>query len=217
MRLFLRNTPAVVLVLCGLVCGCSHKKPPAMTTFGDDVTFLKKHTDVMVLANSSGKSKIAVAPALQGRVLTSTADGDTGESFGWINRAYFDEASKAGKSRPHISPFGGEDRFWLGPEGGQFSIFFAPGDPFDLDHWYTPAFIDREPFNTVSQSGDRAVFHRHITFSNYSGTRFDVNINRTIRLLSMIEGWHRLGKEPVGDVNIVAFESDNVITNNGTT
>jgi hypothetical protein len=26
---------------------------------------------------------------------------------------------------PHINVFGGEDRFWLGPEGGQFSIFFA--------------------------------------------------------------------------------------------
>ena len=32
-----------------------------------------------------------------------------------------------------MNGFGGEDRFWLGPEGGQFSIFFKKDDPFDLE------------------------------------------------------------------------------------
>jgi hypothetical protein len=30
---------------------------------------------------------------------------------------------------------GGEDRFWLGPEGGQYALYFNAGDPFDLDHY----------------------------------------------------------------------------------
>ena len=38
----------------------------------------------------------------------------------------------SGKTQPHINVYGGEDRFWLGPEGGQFSIFFAKDAKFDL-------------------------------------------------------------------------------------
>ena len=83
----------------------------------------------------SGKAKVALVPAWQGRVMTSTMGGDTGPSFGWINR----ELIASGKILPHMNAFGGEDRFWLGPEGGQFSIFFAKGVPFDLEHWFTPA------------------------------------------------------------------------------
>ena len=44
----------------------------------------------------------------------------------------------------------GEDRFWLGPEGGQFALFFKKGDPFDLDHWQTPAMMDTEPFEDIA-------------------------------------------------------------------
>src|SRR4051812_467513 len=94
-------------------------------TFGDDIGFLKQHTDLIVLSDKAGKAKVAVAPKMQGRVLTSTANGDSGQSFGWINR----ELIASHQVQPHINVFGGEDRFWLGPEGGQFSIFFAKGVP----------------------------------------------------------------------------------------
>ena len=91
------------------------------TTFGDDVAFLKAHADLIVLTDATGAAKVALAATWQGRVLTSTAAGDGGPSFGWINR----ELIASGQVQPHINVFGGEDRFWLGPEGGQFSIFFA--------------------------------------------------------------------------------------------
>src|SRR5271165_5441896 len=87
-------------------------------SFGDDLAFLQKHTDVVVLHDPSNMAQVAVAPAWQGRVLTSTADGAGGASFGWINR----ELISSGKLLPHINVFGGEDRFWLGPEGGQFGV-----------------------------------------------------------------------------------------------
>ena len=107
-------------------------------TFGEDAAFLSRHTPLVVLSDRAGKSKVAVAPAWQGRVMTSTADGDGGRGYGWINR----DLISSGKLQEHINVFGGEDRFWLGPEGGQFSIFFAHGAPFDLEHWFTPAAID---------------------------------------------------------------------------
>ena len=55
-------------------------------TFGDDTTFLKGHTDVIVLSDKQGAAEVAVVPAWQGRVMTSSSEGDAGFSYGWINR-----------------------------------------------------------------------------------------------------------------------------------
>ena len=78
--------------------------------------------------------------------MTSTAEGDAGFSFGWINR----ELIASGKILPHINAFGGEERLWLGPEGGQFSIFFRKGKSFVYEDWQTPAFLDTAPFELIS-------------------------------------------------------------------
>ncbi len=110
------------------------KEKPKSASFGEDLAFLRQHTEVALLADKSGNAQVAVAPAYQGRVMTSTAGGAKGLSYGWVNRKLI----ASGKFEPHINVFGGEDRFWLGPEGGQFSIFFAKGVPFDLEHWFTP-------------------------------------------------------------------------------
>jgi hypothetical protein len=182
--------------------------------FQDDVEFLRKYTDVVVLKSQDGRSQLAVSAKLQGRVMTSTADGDHGLSFGWINRDYFKEVA-AGKVNKHISPYGGEDRFWLGPEGGQFAIFFAPGSSFDLDHWFTPPAIDSEPFEMPGSSTDRATFTRKISLTNFSGTKFDVDVTRDVRLMATKDAWLRLGVDPMDDVKVVAYETDNSIRNAG--
>ncbi len=91
--------------------------PVQAQSFADDVAFLRQHTSVVVLSAKKGQARVAVCPELQGRVLTSSARGDRGPSYGWINRALI--ASK--QRTPHINAYGGEDRFWLGPEGGQFA------------------------------------------------------------------------------------------------
>jgi hypothetical protein len=143
--------------------------------------------------------------------MTSSADGDPGYSFGWINR----ELIASGKVQPHINARGGEDRFWLGPEGGQFSIFFAKGAPFDLEHWFTPAPIDTLPYQVVSQSFDKAAFTASFSLTNYSGTRFDLKVNRQVRILGSAEAWAKLGSKPNSDVKLVAYETDNEIANAG--
>src|SRR5687768_6033931 len=119
-------------------------------TFGADVAFLRQYTDVIVLRDAHGTAQVALAPAWQGRVMTSTTAGEAGRSFGWINR----ELIASRTVQPHINVFGGEDRFWLGPEGGQFSIYFAKGAPFEPAHWFVPAAFDTRPFRTVSQAKD---------------------------------------------------------------
>ena len=180
-------------------------------SFGDDTAFLKSHTDLIVLSDKQGLAKVAVAPAWQGRVMTSTAGGDAGRSFGWINR----ELIASGKLLPHMNAFGGEDRFWMGPEGGQFSIFFAKGAKFEFADWQTPAVFDTLPFKVVSQSPDQAVFAAEFSLTNYSGTRFEVAVNREVRLLDTAAAWKKLGVPPAQDVSLVAYETDNKITNAG--
>jgi len=187
--------------------------PPSSdaATFGEDVAFLRAHTEIIVLNGERGLAKVAIAPAWQGRVMTSTAGNNAGRSFGWVNRGLI----ASGKLLPHMNAFGGEDRFWLGPEGGQFSIYFAQGAKFDLDHWFVPAAFDTLPFKTVSQSKDRATFALDIALTNYSGTQFQVAVNREVRLLDTAAAWEKLGLPPSGQASLVAYETDNRITNTG--
>jgi hypothetical protein len=113
---------AVLIVALAAGCGKPTPKAPEGILFKDDLAFLESHTKPVVLIGANGLAQVAVNPDLQGRVMTSTADGTDGLSFGWINR----ELLASGVNNPHINAFGGEDRFWIGPEGGQFSIFSGP-------------------------------------------------------------------------------------------
>jgi hypothetical protein len=204
-----RNIPATTLVIMTATASLTPRAGAA--TFGDDAAFLKGHTELIVLSDKSGHARVAISPAWQGRVMTSTAGGDAGRSFGWINR----ELIASGKLLPHMNAFGGEDRFWMGPEGGQFSIFFAPGARFELADWQTPAVFDTLPFKVVSQSPNQAAFAAEFELTNYSGTRFAVAVSRTVRVLDTAAAWKKLGVRPGQDVSLVGFETDNRITNTG--
>jgi hypothetical protein len=184
-------------------------------TFGYDLKFLKKyHKDLILLGDESDTgAQIIILPAYQGRVMTSTAEGNGGMSFGWINYELID----SNREEEHFHAFGGEERFWLGPEGGQFSIYFKKGDPFDFDHWYVPKAIDTEPFILVSASKTEANFQREISLKNYAGFEFNLRVTRNIRLLSKTEIPLFLGVPISENLQIVGFESNNSITNTGNT
>ena len=194
---------AVFLGLLALVTGAPHG-------FDDDLAFLKQHTEVVVLGDATG-ARIAVVPAWQGRVVTSTVGGLAAPSYGWINRELV--ASK--KLQPHMNAFGGEDRLWLGPEGGQYSIFFRAGDPFDLEHWQTPPLIDSEPWPVTERNPRQVVFRREGRLVNYSGTPFEFRLERTIRLLERDTAARELAVPVPAELKLVAFESENVLVNTG--
>jgi len=203
-----------VLMCVAILAGCAKKEAQmAKKTFGDDVTFLKKYADVVLLSNGSGNGQVAVLPGMQGRVMTSSAEGTAGLSFGWINR----ELVASGQIAEHINVYGGEDRFWIGPEGGQYSVFFKEGVPFDLEHWFTPASIDTEPFELVSKSENRAVLKKDMQLENYSRTVFNLRVDREVRVLEAYEAGNLLGVSPGQTVRMVAFESINKMTNTGAT
>jgi len=199
------------LIVIALAAGCAKPaKAPEGILFKDDLAFLRTHTKVVVLSDAAGQAQVAVNPDLQGRVMTSTAAGPEGMSFGWIGR----EAIASGVNNPHMNSFGGEDRFWLGPEGGQFSIFFKKGDPFDLDHWWTPPPVNEGSFDVAARDKDRVHFRKLMKLVNYSGTEFDLEVNREVRLLVPAEV-EALGVPVPAGVKTVAYATDNNITNLG--
>jgi len=55
---------------------------PSSVTFSDDLSFMKKHTPIVLLKN--GDAAVAIAPAYQGRVMTSTFD--TGRTHLYLRR-----------------------------------------------------------------------------------------------------------------------------------
>jgi hypothetical protein len=205
----MKNT--TIQTLLAMAVSLSLGESTRAASFGEDVAFLRQHTDVLVLSDSQGQAKVAVVPGWQGRVMTSAAAGDEGRSFGWINR----ELLESGKLQPHMNAFGGEDRFWMGPEGGQFSIYFAKGAKFEFANWFVPAVFDTLPYKLDRQAQDRAAFSSEFTLTNYSGTVFEVGVQREIRLLAAAAAWKKLGARSADGVQLVAYESDNRITNRG--
>jgi len=181
-------------------------------TFGYDLSFLKKyHKDLVLLEEEGTGAKVIVLPAYQGRVMTSSAQGNEGISFGWVNHDFI----AAEKAVEHFNVFGGEERFWMGPEGGQFSIYFKKGVEFTFDNWFVPKEIDTEPFNLLSSSKSSVSFEKEMHLENYSGNQFDLKVNRSISLLNKNAIETAIGIAVPEGVQAVAFESNNSITNLG--
>jgi hypothetical protein len=176
--------------------------------YGYNRNFLNRFTKVIELRR--GNSSIAVVPDWQGRVMTSTAEGDSGYSFGWINHKLIE----TGKLQPHINAFGGEERIWLGPEGGQYSIYFKKGTSFVFENWQTPDFIDTTPYNIISQSDTSALFSKDIVTENYSGTVFSIRLEREVSILGN-EFISKLLNEDITGLKCVAYKSDNKLINRG--
>jgi len=196
----------------------AYERPPASDeasadglTFGAATELLRTYTKLIVLSGDSGDAKVALAPAWQGRVMTSTVKGDAGRSLGWLNRNQI--ASQ--KFVPHMNVFGGEERFWIGPEGGQYSIFHASGGGFGWENWQVPPPLDSLPFEVVRVSRTSALFRSAFALTNYSGTRFEVSVQREVRVLSSDVAWGHLGISALNDVSIVAYESHNTLRNAG--
>lgn len=170
------------------------------STFADDVAFLSKYGPVHVLEGKGG-ARVALSAKYQGRVMTSAVE-QSGTSFGWINRDFIG----AGKTGTQFDNYGGEDRFWLGPEGGQFGLYFPPGKPFAFDIWQVPAALQEGAWDMPEATPARAVFKKTMTVTNWSGTAFTLEIERTVRLVDV----------PAADgVRAVAYETVNKITNKG--
>lgn len=178
-------------------------------TYGYDIEFLNKHTKPIELSN--GKARVIVSPEYQGRVMTSSADGESGLSYGWINH----DLIESGEVLKQINPVGGEERFWLGPEGGQFSIFFKNGSSFDFSNWATPAFLDTEIYPVVNQNKTSAEFSKSVEIRNYSNFQFNFDASRKVDLLDDNSIKSDLKITFSEEIKAVAYKTTNQLKNTG--
>jgi hypothetical protein len=202
---------AIAIALGGgmTIAGTDAKPHASLHSFSSVLHEVSSVHEVIVLASPDNRAMVAVCPALQGRVLTSSAEGADGLAFGWVNS----ELIRSRTVQPHFNAYGGEDRLWIGPEGGQFSVFFAPGAPFDLAHWNTPAPIDTEPFQLLNRSTTSVKLRKTFDLLNYSGNHFHVQIDREVTLLPIEYLRTELHLTPQSHLQVVGYESRNTLTN----
>jgi hypothetical protein len=194
-----------------MVAGCRRPADSAAYTagsFGYDRHFLSDRDSVIVL--SSGPASVLVSPRYQGKVFTSTAAGDGGRSFGWVHYKAFD-----GPLDAHMNAYGGEDRFWLGPEGGKFSLFFPPGARMEFANWKTPAPFDTETWDVISSSSVAVDLRKDMQLVNYAGTRLSLSVDRLVKILSRGAIDSVLGLFPDTAVSVVGYTTVNTLTNTG--
>ena len=178
--------------------------------FGYDLEFLQKYDSVLILSNESGLGQILVSPKYQGKVFTSTANGPDGKSFGWVNYKAF-----SAPVDPHMNAYGGEDRLWLGPEGGPFSLYFENGKEMVYENWKTPTSIDTESWKLISADGSSAKMEKDTELKNYAGTVLTMKLNRDIKMLSNSQIESDLGIQLSDKIKSVGFSTLNSITNTG--
>jgi hypothetical protein len=192
--------------------------PLLAATYQDDLALLKRHTEIIELA--SGDARVAIAPAWQGRIMTSTATGPAGAGFGWINPEVIAQGIKPESERSglakHIHVFGGEERLWFGPEGGPFALFFPPKVEQTFENWKTPAAIDTEPFEVSgTPTESSADFTRSFQLQNRAGTTFDMQVRRRVSLTPPEHLAKILGGEIPETVRVVAYTTENTVKNTG--
>ena len=196
-----------------LVAGCtSSEKKYDMGSYGYDAAFLQAHgIEFLELQSPDGEAKVMVVPSLQGRVMTSTAGGDGGNSYGWINYRFLE----AGEWNTQFNPVGGEERFWIGPEGGAFSYYFKPGAEQVYENWVVPPVIDTDSYHIEEPTTDRLRFSKSVVLGNARGCPFSMDIGRTVSRLDANAVDSLLGMKLPSGLAVVAYESENVLTNRG--
>ncbi len=204
---------SIISILSVGACSPTDKKKQTMDyqkgQYGYDVEHLKEYvTTIELVAN---ESRVVIVPEYQGRVMTSTTDGMEGFSFGWMNH---EQIAKEEMSE-QFNPFGGEERFWLGPEGGQFSIYFEKGKTMSFENWDVPPAIDTMPWDVSEVNPETATFIKQFKLENYSGNLFDIEITRRISIIDPTEVKNLLKVDVGRSVKSVAYESLNQLKNAG--
>lgn len=203
----------LVIMTVSLNSSCQKETLSNKGSFGYDVDFLQQYQSLVILqAADNPKAQIAVVPQYQGRVMTSTSNANEGTSYGWINYDLIESKQHV----PHMNAFGGEDRLWLSPEGGQYSVYFQQGNVFDYENWQTPPVIDTDAYEIVAQSEASVSFHKKASLVNYLGTPLDFDIDRTITIFTTAQIQQNLGIEDLSALQVVGYESVNTLTNTGT-
>jgi hypothetical protein len=171
-------------------------------SFANEVQLLKKHYSPIIL--SRDKQKVIVLAELQGRVMSSTSQGDKYNGYGWFNYEYL--------SKPHHdrnAAMGGADRLWFGPDASKYSLFFEPGVKTIPENINVPIAVSMTPFDVISKANDSVTLTKALAMKNYQGFNFKFKVDRTIQLLDKTQ----LPMPLPADINWVGYSTTTSVEN----
>jgi hypothetical protein len=163
--------------------------------------------DAYVLTGRNPKCKALVCPDLAGRVMGTTTGGENGIFGGFIDEQAFLEGMK-----DFWDNWGGEERYWIGPEGGQFGLMFKDRCEC-FAHYNVHEGFNRTPYKVVevSPKGTSITMRCRMRLKNKIGTRFHVEVTRRITFLDDCPFTNGCGEA----VSFVGFQSESSLRNIG--
>lgn len=181
-------------------------------TYGDNLAFFKANgIETVELQSPDGQCRVLTVPAYQGRVMTSTTGGDEGRSYGWVNHDYI----ASGEVNPQFNSYGGEERFWIGPEGGPNSWFFKEGQEQIYANWKVPSVIDTDTYEIVERSDAAVTYASHAVLANASGREFSIGFRRKVEIVPKSDVAEILGVPVPEGVRALVYSTANTLTNEG--
>jgi hypothetical protein len=202
--------------MCAIIIACNQRSDKGNVidtfekgTFGYDLNYLSKKDSIIVLSDDNNHAQIIVSPKYQAKVFTSSTDGAEGKSLGFVNYKVLD----SGEIDEHMNGYGGENRFWIGPEGGKYSVYFESGKEQVYDNWHTPKPIDIEPWEVSYINRKNVSLKKEMEVTNYLGYQLKLRVDRNISLIETPEIMFGLGIQMKPAVKAVAYATENTITN----
>jgi len=162
--------------------------------------------EAIILEAQGSPAGVLISPGLVGRVMCSAFDRNAGPANAWVNKS----AVQKGKVDPVFNNFGGEERFWLAPEGGPFGLQFGKKESKFENYCVQPGMSSLE-YRASALDKKSVLMEADMTLENYSGTRFNLHVERRISLLESCP----YAQASAGAIELAAFESCNTVQNIG--
>ena len=179
-------------------------------TFGYDLEKLQAIESIEVVAD--GNAMIAVSGPYQGRIFTSSAKGKTGKSYGWVN---WDLIEK-GEHAKEMAGLGGESRLWFAPEWGKYSLCFKAGEEQTDANLRRPQDSNTKQFILKKRTENSLTYSGNMQLKNDHNFVFDLEVERTISLLSKATIEKNLALPLSDKTAFVGFSAETIIENSGT-
>lgn len=197
------------VIIMGLNLAVStHIQASTTISFDSAVDIMSQVHRPIVLRN--GEARAVVLAEFQGRVMITSANGDSGNSLGWFNVEYMGKPND-----DNNSVTGGASRLWFGPETGPYSVFFRPKESRVAENIQVPSAVSTKPFAVKFSNESRVEFVQPISLRNHLGFTFRVSVERNIQLFSTTQIQQNLDIKLEDNVNVVGFSAGTKITNIG--
>ncbi len=196
-----------LFIISLLFYSCKNKYPEE--SFGRDLEKLSKFIEDITLLQTE-ESMITVSASNQARIFTSSLAGMSGTSNGWINWPIIE----SGRHKDSIAYMGGESRLWFGPEFGAFSIFFDAGAAQNGTNMRAPKDLDAKKFKMSKRTKKSISSVGAMQIKNASGFIFDIEIARTVSILTEDDIEKKLNIALPDGISQVAFSAATTLKNN---